>query len=459
MKELRSFLGFASYYRRFVKDFSKIADPLHDLQNRCLHEAKLKKHLLVPFPKRWKIVHQQAFDKLKYSLTTAPALGYADFSQPFIVETDASHQGLGAVLSQELQGKRRVIAYASRRLRPTERNMDNYSSMKLEMLALKWAVTDKFRSYLLGSNFTVYTDNNPLKYLQTAKLGAVEQRWASQLASFKFDIVYRSGKSNANADALSRLPHYDCLDTPSSVVEVTNTLAQSSSTTALPSYLATATLEQSAEITVECSHQACMASNAINTELNVPESGTKSFPSYSKSELTQMQQSDPTISSFLKLWRVGKKPNGKERKDLTIGTRVLLQHWKRLKLKDGVLYRTIIDPQEQEVQQLVLPEILKERVIRSLHNDMGHQGLERTILLARSRCYWPGMYTDVEKWIKSCERCVLSKMPQPRIRTPLGHLITDQPLSVLAIDFTLLERSSDGKGNVLVMTDVLPSFR
>ena len=201
-----------------------------------------------------------------------------------------------------------------------------------------------------------------------------------------------------------------------------------------------------------------MASNSINTELNVPESGTKSFPSYSKSELTQMQQSDPTISSFLKLWRVGEKPNGKERKDLTIGTRVLLQQWKQLKLKDGVLYRTIIDPQEQEVQQLVLPEILKERVIRSLHNDMGHQGLERTILLARSRCYWPGMYTDVEKWIKSCERCVLSKMPQPRIRTPLGHLITDQPLSVLAIDFTFLERSSDGKENVLVMTDVFTKF-
>ncbi len=263
---------------------------------------------------------------------------------------------------------------------------------------------------------------------------------------------------NANADALSRLPHYDCPDTPLSVVEVTNTLAQSSSTTALPSYLATATLERSAEITVESLHRACMASNAINTEVNVPESGTKSFPSYSKSELMQMQQSDPTIGSFLKRWTVGRKPNAKERKDLTIGTRILLQQWKRLKLQDGVLYRTIIDPQKQEVQQLVLPEILKERVIRSLHNDMGHQGLERTLLLARSRCYWPGMYADVEKWIKSCERCVFSKMPQPRIRTPLGHLITDQPLSVLAIDFTLLERSSDGKENVPVMTDVFTKF-
>jgi hypothetical protein len=110
-------------------------------------------------------------------------------------------------------------------------------------LDLKWAVTDKFRSYLLGSNVAVYTDNNPLKY-QTAKLGAVEQRWASQLASFKFDIVYRSGNSNANADALSRLPHHDCPDKPLSVVEVTNTLAHSSYTTAFPSHLAIATLKK-----------------------------------------------------------------------------------------------------------------------------------------------------------------------------------------------------------------------
>ena len=124
VKELRSLLEFACYYRRFVKDFSKVADRLfnepHELMNRCLHELKLKKRLLVSFPKRWKTVHQEAFDKLKYLLTTVPILGYADFLQPFILETNASHQGLGAVLSQELEGKRHVIVYTSRRLRPTE---------------------------------------------------------------------------------------------------------------------------------------------------------------------------------------------------------------------------------------------------------------------------------------------------------------------------------------------------
>ena len=79
--------------------------------------------------------------------------------------------------------------------------------MKLEMLALKWAVTSKFRSYLYGGVFVVYTDNNPLKYLWTAKLGAVEQRWAAELAPFNFSVEYRAGRSNANADALSRQTH------------------------------------------------------------------------------------------------------------------------------------------------------------------------------------------------------------------------------------------------------------
>ena len=96
------------------------------------------------------------------------------------------------------------IAYASRGLRGAERGYSDLSSFKLELLALKWAVSEKFRDILLGARFTVYTDNNPLAHLHNAKLGATEQRWVAQLSSFNMDIKFRSGKTNKCADALSR---------------------------------------------------------------------------------------------------------------------------------------------------------------------------------------------------------------------------------------------------------------
>ena len=181
----------------------------------------------------WNQKCQEAFDSLKSALTNPPLLAYPIYTLPFIVEVDASHDGLGAVLSQEQDGKVRPIAYASRGLRGAERNMENYSSRKLELLGLKWAVTDKFREYLISSSFTVFTDNNPLTYLQSkCKLKAVEQRWVSELASFHFNIKYRAGRHNDNADALSRLnPEVDAV---CDVDQVEAALASSLGTTAIP---------------------------------------------------------------------------------------------------------------------------------------------------------------------------------------------------------------------------------
>ena len=133
-------------------------------------------------------------------------LGYLDFSHLFEVETDASFQGLGAILSQRGEtGTSCVIAFASRSLQPSKQVMQNYRSAKLELLALKWVVTEKLRDYLLGSKFTIYADNNPLAYMKESKLGAAQIRWLSELALFDFDIKYRLGKSNQAADTLSHL--------------------------------------------------------------------------------------------------------------------------------------------------------------------------------------------------------------------------------------------------------------
>ena len=121
----------------------------------------------------WTELQNDSFEKLKLALTSAPILAYPNYSKPFLLETDASLKGLGAVLSQEDDnGKMRVISYASRTLKPYEKSMRNYSSAKLELLALKWSVCEKFRDYLIGSKFTVLTDNNPLTYVRTSRLGA-----------------------------------------------------------------------------------------------------------------------------------------------------------------------------------------------------------------------------------------------------------------------------------------------
>ena len=150
---------------------------------------------------------QRALDHLIHILSNPPVLGYPDFDLPFVLHMDASQHGRGAVLYKRQGGKLRVIAYDSSTLTPAERNY-NLHSGKLEFLALKWAISVTFRDYLFyAPHFIVYTDNNPLTYvMSTAKLNAVSHRWVGELASFRFEVKYRPGKANVDADTLSRLP-------------------------------------------------------------------------------------------------------------------------------------------------------------------------------------------------------------------------------------------------------------
>ena len=158
--EVRQFLGFVGYYRRFIKDFSKISRPLAELVPEPTRKARRKsKNSIVPDKWEWGNVQHAAFDELKQQLISFPILGFPEYNQPFELHTDASTKGLGAVLYQDQGGVKRVIAYASRSLSRSEKN---YAVHKLEFLALKWAITEKFYDYLYGNNFIVFTDNNPL---------------------------------------------------------------------------------------------------------------------------------------------------------------------------------------------------------------------------------------------------------------------------------------------------------
>ena len=429
--ELKSFLGFSGYYRRFVKNFSQLAAPLHVLSSRASPKGQGSKLNGSQFMEMWTPQCESAFQSLKQKLVTAPVLAYADFTKPFFLEVDASHQGLGAVLSQEGAGGRRPVAYASRGLRPTERNMENYSAMKLELLGLKWAVTDKFREYLLGRRFIIFTDNNPLSHLQTARLGAIEQRWVSELARFDYVIEYRPGKLNGNADALSRQPAR-----PGEAVD-----AAAPGGVEMEGHLRQVVLEQG---------------GCGNT--GVEGNCSSSFPVYSEEVLAAQQQVDPVIEAFRKYWSRGSKPGQVERAKEDDRTKELLRQWERLVQERGVLYRVFQDSRQGQVKQVVLPLSLQADVLQRMHEGHGHQGVERTFKLIRARCYWPGMYHDIEAHCKQCKRCIVAKAPVPRVVTELGSLLASRPLEVLAMDFTVLEASSDGHENVLILTDVFSKF-
>ena len=153
---------------------------------------------------KWGTEQQKAFDTLKERLTTAPILIYPDFSKPMILMTDASNVAIGAVLGQiGPDGKEHPIAYASRGLKPAEKN---YATIELECLALVYGTT-KFRTYLWGNKIIAYTDHNPLQYLKNHQdTSSRLMRWALKLQEYDIVINYRRGKANGNADALSRPP-------------------------------------------------------------------------------------------------------------------------------------------------------------------------------------------------------------------------------------------------------------
>ena len=444
--ELSSFLGFASFYRRFVKNFAKLAAPLHALSALSSPKKGGRPLPAHRFQQQWSPACEEAFQGLKQRLITAPVLAYADFAKPFTLEIDASHQGLGAVLSQEFEGRRRPVAYASRGLRSSERNMENYSSMKLELLGLKWAVTDKFREYLIGNKFTVLTDNNPLSHLQTAKLGAVEQRWVSELARFDFEIVYRPGRQNAAADALSRqYSEVGLAPEPARARPVLRPEDDVGTSEDLPA--------------VWSEEQAVATSTFPSGTGGSPHAvSTSTFPSYSIESLARLQQADPDVASFLKYWRRGERPSQEERRAESTRGLELLRQWDKVVERDGVLYRKRQNPREGPQEQIIMPRALQKEVLVQMHGGHGHQGIERTFKLVSGRCYWSGMYRDVEDFCKSCERCIVSKAPQPKVVTAMGSVLASRPLEVVAMDFTVLEPSSDGRENVLVLTDVFTKF-
>ena len=196
------FRGLVGHYRCFNKGFAKIAAPLYDLTSGDNKDKKSEHVDLSPEA-------HEAFDHLKAACLQAPILAFPDFNKPFLLQTDASRRGLGAVLSQkQADGRYHPITYASCVMNETKQR---YHSNKQEFLTLKWVVMEQFHEYLSPyrknrNEFVVCTDNNRLTYIfSSANLDAAGQWWVAHLASYNFSLEYQKGKDNTVADFLSQM--------------------------------------------------------------------------------------------------------------------------------------------------------------------------------------------------------------------------------------------------------------
>lgn len=478
LKELRSFLGFCGYYRRFVKGYSSIVKPLNDLTSgypplrkhcKSKERGNLYHDPKEPFHGRWTPACQQAFEAIIDKLTSPPVLAFADPKLPYILHTDASTTGLGAALYQEQEGQLRVIAYASRGLSGSE---SRYPAHKLEFLALKWAVTEKLSDYLYGNQFTVVTDSNPLTYILTsAKLDATSYRWLAALSTFNFRLQYRSGKQNGDADGLSRRPHGKLPDDLTSQKErdricqfAKQHLSDPDNTDSIDPEVVHAICERQfvyhltpSEALGDDAGIALVESLAISGDA-IPDSfgqaetlgGLDIVPHLSQADLRDSQRSDRCIRYIITQMESGEKPSPTLRKELP-EVALLLRELNRFELRDGILYRARQEGGNKHYQ-LVLPEDLRESVLTSLHDNMGHMGIERTLDLVRARFYWPRMSSDVETKIKTCNRCVCRKT-LPEKAAPLVNIVTTRALELVCMDFLSIEPDSSNVKDVLVITD------
>ena len=347
-----SFTGFTNYYHKFIKGYAKVARPLHELTSG--ENAKHKNR-----PVEWDDRCQESFEALKKLCSECPVLAYADYSKPFVLHTDASTVGLGAVLYQKQEdGKDRVIAYASHTLNQAERN---YDAHKLEFLALKWAVTDRFHKYLYGGTFDVFTDNNPLTYiLTTAKLDAMGHRWVASLGPYNFNLHYKPGKLNSDADALSRI---DWRSVKAEEVKVTMDLAQVDRSVIVDPQVFQDTLEDT----------------PIMKSLKTDETTRK---------WKQRQNQDPEIRAIIQMIKDETWEHYRYSKKDPQSMKSYVKVRSELTLHQGLLYHRLrLKDRDEDTYQFVVPSEFRKLALTLTHDNFGHLGIDRSTVLMIDRFF------------------------------------------------------------------------
>ncbi|XP_064639557.1 uncharacterized protein LOC135495071 [Lineus longissimus] len=457
--EVRKFLGLVGYYRRFIRNMSTIAAPLYEL-------TKAKSDLI------WTADHEASFQRLKGALITAPVLSFPDLKQgDFILDTDASNTGVGAVLSQRPEDRETVLGYFSRLLSDSERQ---YCITEREFLGVVKAV-QHFKPYLYGRRFLIRTDNSAVSHMLTLTDAQPQiQRWQLFLSQFVFDVVHRPGRKHINADVMSRLPCQQCGRTDEAPSNVSKSYPkgkprklQAKENTDIPPCQHTKDTDESIEETVDWLMMDCAAvttrsqaaiqreQQSIPTDKPPPISILENI--ITLSEVANIQASDPDIAPILQL-----KKNGSDYPDYryisgeTLSVKALRQHWRHLLVEDGILFRRLEVQGKPARKQLVLPRTVRYQVLEKLHSDpaSGHLGMQKTFERVKARFYWVGWRRDTMRFISHCEPCNVMKHPHKKRRVPLTQQLFGEAFERVSVDIIgPLRQTVRGFSCVLTMED------
>jgi transposase InsO family protein len=410
----RAFLGKTGYYRRYIKDYAKLAAPWTSVTGKTTKEEE-------KIPLDVTEAMKESFAVLKKALISAPILAYPQFDgEPFILDTDWSqdHRTIGAVLSQVQDGKERVICYGAKKLSLTQAN---YSPTKGELWAALYFMR-LWRYYLQHRPFLLRTDHHSLQYLHTmeAPTGVV-QRWLEALANYPFKVQYRPGPQHGNADALSRIDHAKPAgDAPDETIHFMEVASEG------------------------CSpwHQVALLRTAT--------------PDWTKEEVRRQQEEDEVLK-IVRAWVRDKTdpPNALVCSMSTEG-----------KIYAGLFEQLAMDSDEVLVRRegdrpprVCLPSDMRDTAITYVHELGAHQGVEATLERLSKNFYFPGIKREVAAHVASCLACQAKKRPDPAQRGHLESVADGYPFQRISIDHVgPLPESRQGNKYILTVKDTFSKW-
>ena len=409
--EIRAFLGLVGHYRQFIKGFARIAQLLNE---HLAREGASRKT-------EWVLLSKdalEAFQALKQACMNSPVLAFADYIKDFLLKMDASKEGLGAVLSKkQVDGWFHPVAYGSWALTAHEKN---YHSTKLEFLALKWAITEHFKEYLLYQPFLVKTDNNPLTYIITApNLDATGHQWVGVLAKFNFQLEYQKGWDNEVADALTQITTHLGPEAMQAILDGTTIGASQRAETENHAVI---------EGDQQREKEVWVATGWVLVEMHV-------------TNWVAAQKEDPDLHAVLQ-WLESKKKT-----DLRtlLGEHALSEEgwmvWKNCQnfttLQDTLFLCFTPTGENEDLLLFMVPKMHQTATLNRCQQDAGHQGHDHTLSLLWECFWWPGMAKQMRQVIKACKCCLQYEGGTPK--ASLCHIVVTTPLDLLHVDFTCIE--------------------